>query len=255
MPPYTFAAAEIFVFMALFARIGSAFLLMPTLGEQYFNERAKLGIALLITLALYPIAPQEVKEAADLPPFHGYIFILGEILTGALIGMLGRMIHAAAHVLGSVISNQAGLTAAAMYDPAQSSQGTMIGTFITLTLTALLFATDMHHLLIRAITESYTLLPAGKAIATDGTAGEMALEVFAGAFKTGIQVSMPYLALGLAAYMMLGVMGRLMPQMQVFFIIVPAQILLVFGLLLISLASLLRRLLEEYYALADGLIA
>lgn len=254
-PVISYGSTEIFIFLALFARIGATFALMPTIGEHYFNTRVKLGVALLCTVVLYPTAPEAIREAASLPAIQSWLFIAGEILTGTLIGMLGRIIHAAAHMLGTIISNQAGLAAAAMFDPSQSSQGTILGNFITLTLTTILFATDMHHLLIQGTAESYNLLPAGHITVMNGTATGMAVDIFAGAFQTGVQVSMPYLALGLVGYLILGVMGRLMPQMQVFFVIVPAQILLAFGLLMISLASMLSRLLEEYRLLAESLMS
>ena len=96
----------------------------------------------------------------------------------------------------------------------------------------LFFATDMHHLVIAALNDSYNLFQPGEVPAT-GDAAALITRTVSGAFRIGIQLSAPFLVFGLLFNIGLGVLSRLMPQMQVFFVALPLSILL--GLLFLVL--------------------
>jgi flagellar biosynthesis protein FliR len=99
--------------------------------------------------------------------------------------------------------------------------------FLTIVGVTLIFATDMHHLVIAALNDSYRLFAPGEVLPFGDIAALMTKTV-ADAFRVGIQLSAPFLVFGLLFNVGLGVLSRLMPQMQVFFVGMPLSILLGF---------------------------
>jgi flagellar biosynthetic protein FliR len=155
-----------------------------------------------------------------------------EIIVGGVLGLTARLAISALQVAGSVIAQQLGLGFVTAVDPTQGQQGIIIGNFLALLGVTLIFATDLHLLVIRALNESYDLFRPGE-LPVVGDMAQLVTSTVATAFKIGIQLSAPFLVFGLLFNLGLGILSRLMPQMQVFFIGMPLTIIL--GLLLLLL--------------------
>jgi flagellar biosynthetic protein FliR len=123
-------------------------------------------------------------------------------------------------------------------DPTQGEQGVIVGNFLTMLAVTLFFATNMHYLVIAALNDSYTLFEPGEVPST-GDVAALVTQTVSGAFRVGIQLSAPFLVFGLLFNIGLGVLSRLMPQMQVFFIAMPLSILLGLLFLLLVLGSMM----------------
>ena len=162
------------------------------------------------------------------------MLLVEEILIGAMLGLTARLTISALEVAGAVIAQQLGLGFVTAVDPTQGEQGAIVGNFLTMLGITLVFATDMHHLVIAALNDSYTLFAPGEVPAV-GDAAALITKIVAGAFRIGIQLSAPFLVFGLMFNIGLGVLSRLMPQMQVFFVALPLSILL--GLMFLVLVS------------------
>jgi flagellar biosynthetic protein FliR len=113
-----------------------------------------------------------------------------------------------------------------------------MGNFLTLLGIALLFATDTHYLVIAALNDSYKIFSPGE-LMPSGDVAALATRAFSGAFKIGLQLSAPFLVFGLVFNIGLGVLARLMPQMQVYFVGVPLSILIGFMIFAAVLASMM----------------
>ena len=217
-------------FMLVFARIGAMVMLLPGLGEANIPVRVKLAIALLLTLIILPLHRAAYHVDMDtLAPL--LVLMIHEILIGVVLGATARVTLGALQVAGSVIAQQMGLGFVTAVDPTQGQQGLLIGNFLTLLGLALLFATDSHHLVIAALDESYAVFSPGEMMPS-GDVAALATRAFASAFRIGMQLSAPFLVFGLVFNIGLGVLARLMPQMQVYFVAVPLAILagfLIFG--------------------------
>ena len=164
------------------------------------------------------------------------VLMVHEIIIGVVLGATARVTLSALQVAGSVIAQQLGLGFVTAVDPTQGQQGLLIGNFLTLLGVTLLFATDRHYLVIAALNDSYTIFSPGE-LMPSGDVAALATRAFAAAFKIGIQLSAPFLVFGLVFNIGLGVLARLMPQMQVYFVGVPLSILAGF----LILAAVLRR--------------
>ena len=124
------------------------------------------------------------------------------------------------------------------YDPTQGVQGALIGTFLSILAVTLIFVTDLHHLMIGALHQSYTLFPAGSVLPWDRFV-ELAVDIIAGSFVLGVQLAAPFLTVGLVFYLGIGILTKLMPQVQIFFVAMPANILLGFLILMLVLSTMM----------------
>ncbi|GLK79901.1 flagellar biosynthetic protein FliR [Methylopila turkensis] len=229
--------ADVAAFALIFARVGALVMLMPALGEENVSARFRLTIALLLTFVFWPFArPMYAIDPNDPVGLLG--LLAAEIAVGLVLGIVARLVMSSLSVAGFVIANQLGLGFVTTVDPTQGQQGALIGTFLTLTGVALIFATDLHHLAIGAIAGSYDAFRPG-VIPPTGDAAQLALKGVADAFRIGVQLSAPFLVFGLVFNLGLGVLSRLMPQLQVFFIATPLSIAGGFVLLLLVIGLIM----------------
>jgi len=215
---------DIFALFLVFSRIGAALMLLPGYGEPYVNPRFRLMLAIAISLVITPLA------LPYLPPMPGnfihlLLLLLGEIIIGLFIGAVARFLLSTLQVAGMVIAYQAGLANAFIKDPVSQSQGALFGAFLTITGLLMIFTTDLHYMFIHALVDSYTLFTPGASLPF-GEFSEVVSRVVSDSFSMSIRIAAPFLVMGLIFYLGLGLLGRLMPQVQVFFIILPVQVAL-----------------------------
>src|SRR6267154_329073 len=239
-------------FMLVFARIGAMVMLLPGFGETNIPTRIKLSIALLLTLIILPLHRQAYQvDMHSLTPL--LVLMLHEIVIGVVLGATARVTLSALQVAGSVIAQQLGLGFVTAVDPTQGQQGLLIGNFLTLLGLTLLFATDSHHLVIAALSDSYAIFSPGEFLPS-GDVAALATRAFAAAFKIGMQLAAPFLVFGLVFNLGLGVLARLMPQMQVYFVGVPLAILAGFLIFAAVLTTMMGTFLDYFVGVMHDLI-
>ncbi|WP_421759599.1 flagellar biosynthetic protein FliR [Devosia sp.] len=243
-----------YFFILIFARVGSALMLIPALGETTIPARLRLTFGLALSLVLYPgISPQLPPPPADI--FATIVVVLHEIAIGLLIGAIARLSVMSAQVAGAIIASSAGISLAQAADPTNGgAQGALIGAFLSFLGVALIFASNLHHVAISAIYDSYMIFSPKEPLMF-GDAAETVIEVIASAFVVGVQMSAPFIIFGLVFNLGLGILGRLMPQLQVYFLAMPATIgvgLLLMALLLSMMMGLYLMHFESTLAMLRG---
>jgi flagellar biosynthesis protein FliR len=179
--------------------------------------------------------------------------MLQEIFIGIVLGATARVTLGALQVAGSVIAQQMGLGFVTAVDPTQGQQGLLVGNFLTLLGVTLIFATDSHHLVIAALNDSYKIFGPGEMMSS-GDVASLATRAFSTAFKIGLQLSAPFLVFGLVFNIGLGVLARLMPQMQVYFVGAPLSILAGFLILAAVLAAMMGTYLDYFIGVMHDMI-
>ena len=211
------------LFMLTFARVGTLVMLLPGIGDRMIPTQMRLGFAVLLSLVLFPVT------RGILPPIGAPAttigILIGEIAIGAVIGLTTRMIITALQTAGTIVSQQLGLSYATTVDPAFGGQDAAIGNFLNLLGLTLIFATDLHHVAIAAIGDSYAVLPPA-GIPETGDIAKLGVATLARGFSLAVQVSAPFIVFGVLFNLGLGVLSRLMPQIQVFFVGVPITIII-----------------------------
>ncbi|MCA6124100.1 flagellar type III secretion system protein FliR [Bradyrhizobium sp. WSM 1704] len=232
------------IFVLVFARVGAMVMLLPGFGETNIPARVKLSIALLLTLIILPL--HRGAYHVDVTSISSLgVLMVHELIIGVVLGATARVTLSALNVAGSIIAQQLGLGFVTAVDPTQGQQGQIIGNFLTILGLTLLFATDSHYLVIAALSESYRIFSPGELMPT-GDVAALATNAFAAAFKIGLQLSAPFLVFGVVFNIGLGILARLMPQMQVYFVGVPLSIMIGFLIFAVVLAAMMGTYLDYF---------
>ena len=233
----------------IFSRIGAVLLMLPGIGESYVPPRIRLSLALAVTLVLWPVI------AGALPPLPATVggmagWIIREVIVGLMIGALLRSFLTALATAGEIVALQTTLSFAQTASPMQVQPGSTIGAFLMLFGTAMIFATNTHHLFIAGLVGSYELIrPAGPLLT--GDFATLAIRTLGDAFMLGVQLSAPLLVFALIFNLASGLVGRVMPAFQVFFAAAPLSILLGLSVFALSLGVVGTVFIDRYRALAN----
>lgn len=223
---------EIWVWLLVFARVGTAFTVLPAFGDTFVPQQVRLILAAAISLIVTPL------QAAGMPPAPDHVarlllLLFGEATIGLFIGGSARILVSALENAGMIIAMQAGLSNASVFNPAMASQGSLPGALMGWLGLLLIFVTDLHHLMLAAVVDSYSSFPAGEMPPFSDLA-DFTTRVVSDSFSIGVRMSAPFIAAGIVFAFALGLLNKLAPQIQVFFLFMSAQVGL--GLLLLALA-------------------
>lgn len=253
MPLEQFLPLQVYGMLMVLARAGSAVFLIPGIGESYVTNRVRLLFAVALAVAVAPVVgPNLPPEPTNSGALLALLF--GEVVIGLYFGLVARILLLTLDTAGKIISFSSGLAAAQAFNPSIAQQGSLIGLFLTTLGILLLFVTDMHHFLIRGVVDSYDVFPAGRALAIDDLSAAVT-RVVSGSFEVAVKLAAPYIVIGLLFYVAIGVLSRLMPQMQIFFIALPVQVALGFAITATILGGFMAIFLDYYSsALIDFLV-
>ncbi|MBX9708783.1 MAG: flagellar type III secretion system protein FliR [Caulobacteraceae bacterium] len=248
MEPYA-TADQVWAGGLIFARIGAIFLSLPGIGESYVPPRIRLSLALVVALALWPVV------GSSLPPLPESLgasvgWVIREVIVGLAIGAILRVFVSALAVAGEIVSLQTTLSFAQTTNPLQASPGTTIAAFLMLMGTVLVFATNTHHLFIAGLVGSYELIAPARPLVT-GDFTELAVRTVGDAFLLGVQLSAPVIVFALVFNIASGLVGRVMPAFQIFFVAAPLSVILGLSVFALSLGVLGTVFIDRYRDLAN----
>lgn len=232
-----FLSGHVFAFVFIFSRMGSMLMLFPGIGEAYVPARIRLMFAFLITLLLlepmYSKIPAPPQDLAKLTAFIGC-----EVIIGIFYGTFLRILMDVVETTGSIVAIQMGLSNATILNPTFGVQSALPSAFLGVTGLVLLFITGMDHFLLKSLVATYELFPPGHALAP-GDMTQTIIHTCSQSFIIGIELSMPFIVIGLLMYAALALMQRIMPQIQLFLVILPVQIWGGFILLSLTMGSIM----------------
>jgi flagellar biosynthesis protein FliR len=243
---------NLFALLLVFARVGSTIMLLPGFGEVFVSARIRLLLALAISIVIAPVVIDTLPRLPE-APVAVLMLVGGEVAIGLFLGGLARLLISALHMAGVIIGFQASLGNATLFDPSTAQQGSTLGAFFNVVGVILIFAADLHYLMLRAVADSYSLFVPGAALPV-GDFSEIAARTMATSFTLAMQIAAPLIVVGLVFYLGLGLLARLMPQVQVFFIAIPLQIMLAFIVLALTLSASMMWFLSAFEARFIGLL-
>jgi flagellar biosynthetic protein FliR len=242
-------AQQVFAGGLIFARLGSIVMLIPGIGEAFIPARVRLSLAFVMTLALYPVlaagVPAEPATVAGLAAA-----IIKEILIGLMIGGILRIFMASLACTGEIVSIQTTLSFAQTADPSQATPSTTLGTFLGLIGIVLIMTTDLHHMFIDAIVRSYSIFPFHREVPV-GDAGALAIQTVGRSFALGLQLAAPVMVFAFIFNIATGLVGRVMPQFQVFFVATPLMVLTSLSIFALSLGAIGMVWVDRYHELLN----
>lgn len=247
MEPYA-TADQVWQGALIFGRIGAVLLMLPGVGESYVPPRIRLSLALVVSLALWPVVAGSLPA---LPETLGGMagWVIREVLVGLAIGALLRAFLTALSTAGEVVALQSTLAFAQTANPMQASPGSTLSAFLMLLGTTLIFATNTHHLFIAGLVGSYELIAPARPLIT-GDFVTMAVRTVADAFTLGVQLAAPVLVFAIIFNLASGLVGRVMPAFQVYFAAAPLSIILGLSVFALSLGVVGTVFIDRYRAVA-----
>ncbi len=222
---------ELWPVTLLFARTGAMIMLLPGFGETAVPARIRLAFALAFAICIAP-SLAGLMPVAKTTAIGMSLQIITEVLIGVMLGGAARILVSATATAGQIMGLELGLSFAQTADPTASQSGQLLAVFLSILGVTLIFATGLHHMFLQGVAGSYEVISPGAA-APIGDAAELALEAVSTSFRVGFQIAMPVVAAGLIFRVGLGILSRLIPQIQVFFVALPLQIM--GGLVVIAL--------------------
>ena len=226
-------AQQVFAGGLVFARLGAIIMLLPGLGETFIPARVRLAFAFSLSLMMYPLlagsAPPLPVDGAGLGGA-----VIKELLIGLMIGGILRLFMSSLATAGEIVSLQTTLSFSQTANPMQAQPSTTLGTFLGLIGIVLIFATDLHHMFIAAVASSYEVFPFSREVPV-ADAGQLALQTLSKSFALGLQLAAPVVVFSLIFNVATGLVGRVMPQFQVFFVATPLIVLLGLSIFALSL--------------------
>lgn len=230
-----FLNLNIFAFFLLFTRIGTAMSTLPGFSALYVPINIRLLLGLAVTFVVMPIL---VDRLPPLPATTSALAILfvGEALIGAFLGLIGRILIGALQTAGTLIAYFSSIANAFVLDPVAEEQSSVFAGFLGTLGLLLVFVTDAHHLMLAAVFDSYTLFIPGNPLPI-GDFTEMLAKLVDKSFALGLQLSAPLILTAITYYVGLGLLGRLMPALPVFFFGVPIQLLTQIAVVMVVLSG------------------
>ncbi|ANC91544.1 flagellar biosynthetic protein FliR [Azospirillum humicireducens] len=235
---------QIFVWMLVFLRVGTAFSVMPTIGDAFITPRTRLLFALAVSVLVAPVIRPQLPPMPG-NPFQLLVLAAGEMTIGIFLGTIARLLVGALEVAGTIISLQSGLANAQIFNPALASAGSLPGALMGWLGLLLLFVTDLHHLLIMAVVDSYATFTPGAAIPVDDMANVIG-QLVSKTFLLGVQMSAPFLITGILFALALGLLNKLAPQVQVFQLFTSVQVLMGLFLFALTLGAMMMFWLSRF---------
>lgn len=245
------SAASVYAAGLVFVRVAAMVMLMPAVGDAAIPMRVRLAFAFLLALVLAPVvSPNLGAVPADVAGLAGAV--IHEVLIGLMIGGILKIFLSALTTAGEVISLQTTLGFAQTANPSEAQPTAAISSFLAMLGLLLIMTTDLHHMFLGAISNSFSLFPFSKPVPVQDAAA-LALQTVAGSFALGVQLAAPILVFALVFNLATGLVGRVMPAFQIFFVASPLSILLGLSILALSLGGIgvvfadrYRELLENF---------
>jgi flagellar biosynthetic protein FliR len=232
-----FLAINVFQFLVVVARLSVFFVMMPGISATYVPVRIRLIVAMLVAVLVLPLVRQYLPQQPTSPAALAWI-IVSEMLIGAFLGAMIQIVMAALELAGQLISSTTGITNALTDDPVTEEQSSIVIGLVNLVAVTMIFVTNTHHLMIMAMIDSYNLLvPSAQLFAGDML--NMASHMIDQAFYMGIRLAAPFLVFELVFQVTSGILARLSPQLNVFFVVMPGKIMLGLAILMIALPSIM----------------
>lgn len=226
-----------FAYFLLFTRLGTMLMLFPGIGEAYVPQRMRLMFALALCFLLVgPLMPRLPALPAQMPDLA--MLLVVEAGIGIFFGTLLRLAVSALEAAGSIVGLQMGLSNATVLNPALATQSPLPSAFLSVTGVTLLFVSGGDRLLMRSLVSIYDVFPPG-GIPAPGDMTQAIIQAANASFVIGAQMAMPFLVMGLLMFLSMGVMQKLLPQVQLFLVALPAQIWGGLALLLFTATGIL----------------
>ena len=214
------------LFLLVMTRVSGLFIIAPFWGGQNIPVYFRAGIAFVISLVLFPVLDQKMAIEAPASIFGYTLAVISELFIGWLIGFVAYTALMAVNMAGKIMDMQAGFAVVNEMDPTSNQQNPLIGSFLYYLTLIIFVVTNGHHVLLSALVGSFDSVPVLGMNVDVSSLANLIVDFTAGIFLTGMKIAMPLTFAILLTNVSLGVLARTMPQMNIFVVGIPMQIII-----------------------------
>lgn len=215
MPDSFLSLPDILYFLLLFCRISGLFIAAPILSTAAIPRQSKVAMAVILAFIVYTVLPDSPLPLNNIHPLTYAILIAGEVTVGYIMGFVASLIFVAIQFGGRLIDVVMGMHIASAMNPLTRERQSLIGQLQYLIVILLFLQLNGHHLLIRGMLDSFTLLPLG-AVRFGPTFIQAFMAILYHGFLAGMQLAIPVMGTLFLIDFSLGIIAKGVPQMNVF---------------------------------------
>ncbi len=235
MVEYTFDLRTFEYFLLILVRISCFVFVAPFFGSREFPRRVKVGFSLFMAIILINLIPTPTYSYETEVGFA--ILVLKEGITGLLIGFAANICNSIILYAGTIIDTDIGLSMAMIFDPSSGAQVTVTGNLYQRVILLLLIVSNMHQYILRALVDSFELIPIGKQVFQTEVLTLAMIKFCTDLFVIAFRIVLPVFACIMILNAVLGIMAKVAPQMNMF--AVGIQLKLLVGLAVLFLTVIL----------------
>lgn len=222
-------------FLLVFVRMTSLFVIAPIFGRKNIPVYLKIGFSLMLSFIL--IGTVNVPKIDYMNSIYGFaLVVFKEFIVGITLGYVSYMIFTAIYLAGQIIDMQVGFGIINVIDPVSNIQVPVTSNFYFIFSMLVFLTINGHHMLIKALFNSYKLVPAGGAVFSADLMNDI-IKLFGDTFSIAFRICAPILAAILITDVALGVILKAMPQMNVFVIGMPLKIFIGIYIMIITIPA------------------
>jgi flagellar biosynthetic protein FliR len=208
-------------FFLVLLRTGGLVVFCPILGSEILPVRVRVGIALVLAVVALPVVPPVLSPRLDVVSL--FVAAVRESAVGLGLGMTARVLFAGIEGAAGLVAGQSGFSLASMVDPLSGESSASTVLFQNLLAVALFLAADLHHVFVRGLYDSYRWLPQAFALPSAAGLDRSVSLLGTHVFAIAAQLAAPALVVTFAVDLVLVLVGRALPQVQILNVGYPAK--------------------------------
>lgn len=233
--------------LMIYIRIGAMLSIVPFYNSKAIPTLVRLALSLVLTyIIFFNVEPYPFNADASL----ALLFILGfkEVFVGVIMGFTLNIVFQGISFAGLLVGRDMGLAMSSMFDPVSGTDGNIVATILSMTAIVVFILIDGHHFIVESLSYSFTVIPIGEFAVTE-SAYHLLVKYTGSIFILAVKIASPIMVAYFLIHLASGIIARVSPSFQVFFVLLPLKIGL--GLFILSLVTplyiyLFRDLIYEY---------
>lgn len=237
MVDLSFSMADLEYFLLIFVRIASFVFVAPFFNTRGVPNNIKIALSFFVAYVMY--VSLDIKNYPEYNTLLGYAsVVLKEVTVGLLIGFVTQLCTSIVLFAGRIMDMEIGLSMANVFDPTTNQQASISGVALQYGVTLILYTTGLHRYLLKALMETYILIPVGGAKFNIEKILPILIEFLASYIVIGFRICLPVFASITIMNIVLGLLAKIAPQMNMFTVGIQLKLLLGLAVLLITVGML-----------------
>ncbi len=245
------SVAQAQLFFLAFTRIMAIIIHVPMLGGQNIPTQVRIGLGLVLAVVLIPWQPLP-PEAISIGAFAYGVAIGKEIMIGTLIGFAADLAFGAIQIAGSAMGMGSGFESSRIFNPALGEAASAFDQIFVMTASMIFLIIDGHHIFLIALQNTFNILPLNGQLPFEGM--EAVVKVTSVFISTGIHRALPIMAALVLTDLTLGLLARVAPQVQVYFLGLPVKVVVAMVAMGMTFASIFPYLSTLFKSMAENMV-